>query len=308
MVKPVRRLAFIFIYIFLLSDFAVAYKNGTDYSHLFNDLHSLNNLQFKNLRDWDLKNLRFILIPGMFSSVFRKLGGFPVDYFDDYINFFEENCVDYELLSVNSQDGPDANEDLVKQTILSSDKPVIVISHSYGGLYGLNALVKNETLWGSIHGFIAIQSPFSGTKIADIVYHNNFLKYLATYVLNFFGGSENGLIEITKKRSMERMYNWHERLAKLSKNTPVIFVTSKIKKNMFHNLLWGVDEDTDGLIESESALIYGDNLHRATINNWHHLDTVGFSYDRWLFGTKQKNRRFFLNSMLSAISMINNNK
>ena len=94
---------------------------------------------------------------------------------------------------------------------------------------------------------------------------------------------------------------WADAMEQLAERFPMIFVTSRIQKTRLHQFIWQGAEETDGLIESRSAFWPSEQVHWAMLDGWHHVDTVGFTYDRWLLGDKQKNRKFFLSTTLSAL-------
>ena len=198
--KKIKSLTVLFWFLgFSQNGTSQPYANGTDISCIFlreKETPPLDRRHFE-LRD----HYHFLLIPGMFSSVFKNFWDFPIPYFDDYVEFFKEMEADYTVIPVNSQDGPENNRSLIVETILSIEKPVIIISHSYGGLYGLNALIKNKQLRSQVRGFVAVQTPLGGSKIAKPFITRRILKTLATSVLHFLGAVRK---DCTKSHKVEQ--------------------------------------------------------------------------------------------------------
>jgi len=63
------------------------------------------------------------------------------------------------------------NAAAILEFLRSTDKQIIIVSHSKGGLDTLDALLDAPELWGdTVVGWVALQAPFYGSPVADPAY------------------------------------------------------------------------------------------------------------------------------------------
>ena len=79
---------------------------------------------------------------------------------------------------------------MISAAVEASPLPVIIIGHSKGGLDTLEALITNRALLKKVRGVVTIQTPFSGTPVADYMSSQNVLRKIAIKLLYKLGGAE----------------------------------------------------------------------------------------------------------------------
>ena len=161
-------------------------------------------------------------------------------YFDDQMHWLEENEIDYERVAIESEASPEFNATIIATSIQKSEKPVLLITHSKGGIDSLEALLRNDDLAKKVKGWIPIQAPFFGSPVADWVIERSNLSTLAFHLLEQLGGTEESLQSLKTDIRIEYLKQNKEKIINLIKTIKIISFTS-----------WKEDEgwDWDTLLE-----------------------------------------------------------
>ena len=123
-----------------------------------------------------LKNVEIALIPGIMSETFINsdprstidLSIFTKDYFGSHLRYLKHLGIPVRRLLGSSASVDDTRKE-VDIFLRSTERPVIFIAHSLGGMALLDHLLVNEDLWPRIQGIIFLQSPFTGAPVATVV-------------------------------------------------------------------------------------------------------------------------------------------
>lgn len=176
-----------------------------------------------------LKNVKVLLVPGLATDLTEKAGeitgyldltrekGFLAPFYQQKI-WLKSRGVDFEVVNINRVGGCQENAKVISKAIEDSDKPVVLITQSKGGVDALHALVKNKKLHSKVVRWLAYQPPVLGTPLADLVNEYKLLSLptdglinllegtpftykdmTTTYRENYFQLYENDILEITKK-------------------------------------------------------------------------------------------------------------
>lgn len=194
-------------------------------------------------------------------------------YFNDQMKVLKELGVEYSMVDIDSVMTPTHNAAKVAAEIRGSERPVIIISHSDGGMYALQALIENPALAPKVRGFISLQTPFLGSPVADYVLRNKALAAVMSKTLGYFGGSLESLASLSQP----------ERAAFLGRNSGNIRrIVSSVKIISFATLkpdlpgkidtLLGIPRDAmlesgidnDGLVPTHSAILPGSDFVRLS--------------------------------------------
>lgn len=123
-----------------------------------------------------LKNTEIALIPGIMSETFIDsdersridLSIFTKDYFGTHLRYLKEIGIPVRRLLGSSASVEDTRKE-VDTFLRTSQRPVIFITHSLGGMALLDHLLMNEDQWSRVQGIIFLQSPFTGAPVATVV-------------------------------------------------------------------------------------------------------------------------------------------
>src|SRR5690606_394886 len=167
-------------------DFETYEPQGVDRTSLYQDYMLDNN-------DHDienkLKNYHIILVKGIMANYVDALGNLILkkfgqyQYFDEQMKWFKDAHISYSVAKIDSEDSSLKNSIVVEKAILSAQKPVILLTHSKGGIDTLVALLRNSQLMSRIRGILMLQTPMLGTPVADYIHSTQPWKQIAYIIL-----------------------------------------------------------------------------------------------------------------------------
>ncbi|MDB5038972.1 MAG: hypothetical protein JWQ35_2500 [Bacteriovoracaceae bacterium] len=149
------------------------------------------------------KNYKVLLVPGFLSNEIRDLKVVPHsgkvgDYFDDQMKWLKSQEIDHLLVEINSEETNEFNAKLIRKEIENSDRPVIIISHSKGGLDTLEALLfGDEAIRTKVKAWVPLNSPFQGTPLADAFLKNQIVRYMVEKTVEALGGKIGSVQSMT---------------------------------------------------------------------------------------------------------------
>lgn len=179
------------------------------------------------------RNYDFYLVPGILSETFilndqRSKLDFSIltnDYFSSHLKFLKNNGLKVERLNSSSYSVAEIRENIRKALRPDSNK-AFFITHSLGGLALLEELVSNEGIEARVGGIIFIQSPFSGSPVAE-----TFLKYpylmdkWVKPILPFLNTSEETIKYLRTDLREKFMKEHNNRIEQVLRTIPVITVS-----------------------------------------------------------------------------------
>ncbi len=219
-----------------------------------------------------LKDYKVIFVPGFLSDFDPATIHIPgvtfqhKIYFDEQLAWLKRLGVETSRLSMKSEDSVAQNAPAVEAAIRSSDKPVILIAHSKGGLDTLEALLSDRALLSKVRGLITLQSPFSGTPVADYVVAHTTLDDIAVDLLLKLGGNKESMINMTTDNRVPYMEANSAGVAAVEAAVPVLSVATwkdpvpgkfDTKLKPVRDFLLRRGLRNDGLVPVSSALLPG---------------------------------------------------
>ncbi len=220
----------------------------------------------------ELRKCKVLLVRGFMTGGYVKpiiILGKKVEvggYFRDQMRALEELGVEFTLVDVDSVMPPAHNAKKVAAEIAASAKPVILISHSDGGMYVLQALVENKKLLPQVRAFIPLQAPFLGSPVADYVKRHAPLLASMTKLLSHFGGTVDSLNSLgTVERDQYQRDNTAA-IREIISGVKVISVAACKDEEkdrldtlleLPRDLLLGMGLASDGLVPVQSAILPG---------------------------------------------------
>ncbi|HOX22434.1 MAG TPA: hypothetical protein PLL10_03140, partial [Elusimicrobiales bacterium] len=126
----------------------------------------------------NLRRFKVLLVPGFLGNVsgngtplvHLNIPGMKVNtMFADQQRWLAENGVETELVPVDTEASPAANAKVIAGAIRASQKRVILLARSKGGIDSLYALVRYPDLSGNVAAFISVETPYLGSPVADAV-------------------------------------------------------------------------------------------------------------------------------------------
>lgn len=204
-----------------------------------------------------------------------------VSYFKDQKQWLENAGVEFDLVGIQSGGTLDFNASQVAESISNSTKPVVLIGHSQGGLSVLHALVKNPGLIPKVKGAIAIQSPFSGTPIVDVMNSILPINFPTKLIIELVGGTPASLMEFSPKQRFIYNRDHAAEIKNIVSKVPFYCFGSFIDEKWFHvetafeiprNIMLMLGLKNDGLVPFDSAILEGSKY--VELPQMDHLDPV----------------------------------
>ena len=223
---------------------------------------------------------RYLLVPGISWDALH-------DYFGPNVRRLRERGLDARLVETDPLGTTAENAEAVRREIAASDKPVVLIGHSKGGLDALKALALHPELQSKVAKLIAIQSPYRGSAIADLLLSQRSL-YAATLAYTRMINPRRllSLLPFFRSGSVAELTPAGRREANaaappLRRGLKVYSVASRIDDDTAVNFLLLAastalkklsGRPNDGLVAPEDAVLPGSRY--ALLEHVGHFDTV----------------------------------
>lgn len=239
----------------------------------------------------ELKKYKVLLVPGVLAESFDSQSGNQIkvgfifeDAFREQKKLLTDNKIDFTFVSIDTESPPEVNSLVLINEIEKSEKPVLIYSHSKGGLDTLEALRLRPALIAKVHGWVSVQSPFWGSEVASLMYDNQFLRQSGKSLFEWMGGSAKGMesLTITERSLYMNSPEIKETIKKLGSK----FINyASFKPNafgvdtpleIFRNITQDIAGNNDGVVSLKSALMkeHGMNVNYVIEKNVDHLMTM----------------------------------
>ncbi|MBE9605546.1 hypothetical protein IAI18_11760 [Acetobacteraceae bacterium H6797] len=236
-----------------------------------------------------LAGRRFLLAPGLAGELYRAMRRLGVDYMHSQAEWLKAQGAAVEIMPCQSGAAICVNADAIEAALCEA--PATIIAHSKGGLETLEALLRPAAA-ARCEGFIAFQSPFGGSPIADLLIARPPLHGAARRLGQWLGiGDGAGLIDLTCASRAAWMADHAEGIAALVASVPVVTVASILPEERrgpdrrYRPLAAWIERHghgpNDGLVTVESALIPGARYwiaeagHRGLVASGEGRDPIG---------------------------------
>jgi len=210
---------------------------------------------------------RVLLAYGLLGEVAASLHRFGVDYMNSLQAWLATQGADAAVVRLPTAAPVAANATRLAAALLADPRPAIIIAHSKGGLEALDALMAREAQ-ARCTGFVALQSPFYGSPVADGIIAARPLAAAAGVLARVLRvGSDKGLRDLTTEARQAWMESHGSSIAALMRRVPTVCVATELTgpvrgRERFHLAAsrWLLKQGTgpnDGLVPVRSALLPG---------------------------------------------------
>ena len=171
---------------------------------------------------------RILLVHGLMGEVMAALRPIGIDYMQGLAAWLREAGADADVVRLPTGEPVIGNALALRATIAAEPRPPLVIAHSKGGLEALAALM-DPRIAERCTGFIALQSPFFGSPIADVVTANPALDATAISLARLLRiGSGAGIRDLTTTRRTAWMTTHAEAITALVNQLPILCVATTV--------------------------------------------------------------------------------
>lgn len=172
-----------------------------------------------------LAGMRVLLCAGLFGEVIQ---GLRLDYMATQFTWLRGLCPGTTRVPLPTAAPVAANAARIAAMVLAEPSPVLLLAHSKGGLEALSALLMPGVA-ARCRGFIALQSPFHGSPVADLALAFGPLRDVADRALRLARlGDGEGLADLTCAIRRPWMAERAEAIAGLTARLPVASLSTRL--------------------------------------------------------------------------------
>ncbi len=242
-----------------------------------------------------LGECRILLCYGLLGEVMARLRPVGLDYMGAQADWLRTLGLPVQVVALPTAAPVARNAARLAETLAEGDRPALLIAHSKGGLEALAALLSTPAE-SYCRGFVAIQSPFFGSPVADAICAQAALHRAAHHTLRALGiGDGEALRDLTTAARTAWMATHAGAIAALVRRVPVVSVASDLGASLdLHDRAYlplsrwmrarGAGPN-DGLVPVESARLPGARQvllsggHRSLVAEGGNRDPIGVLRD-----------------------------
>lgn len=177
-----------------------------------------------------LAGRRVLLAYGLAGEAISRLAPIGFDYMGTQLAWLRASGAEAEVVTLPTAAPVEENATLLAGALLARREPVLLLAHSKGGLESLAALLRPGVA-GHCAGFLAIQSPFLGSVLADAVLRSRPLHGAARQLARLLGaGTGAGLVDLTTPVRAAWMSSHAGAIAGLTASLPVLTIGSQVTR------------------------------------------------------------------------------
>jgi hypothetical protein len=210
---------------------------------------------------------RVLLCFGLFGEVMDGLRAIGVDYMAGQRDWLRRIGADAARVPLQTAAPVADNAHRIAEAVLAAPSPALIVAHSKGGLEALAALLRPEVA-ARCRGFLALQSPFRGSPVADAALGFGPLSRLAHHALRIARiGDGQGLRDLTCAVRAEWMSEHDPAVANLAARLPVASIATVLpedcrwRERAYQPLARWMDRQgagpSDGLVPLASTILPG---------------------------------------------------
>ncbi len=215
-----------------------------------------------------LEGQRVLLVYGLMGDLVAVFRPFGLEYMHPLADWLRGQGASPSVVKLRTAESVSANAARLRAEILADPAPALVIAHSKGGLEALAALL-DPAAQARCTGFLAMQSPFYGSPVADVVIGAKPLEAAAGGLARLLRiGSEQGVRDLTTTARRAWMAAAEAPIRRLLAALPVACLATALEDGQAHGrerlhlaaAHWMESRGygpNDGLVPVDSALIPG---------------------------------------------------
>jgi hypothetical protein len=218
-----------------------------------------------------LRGYHFIFVPGFMAKALESIqawsgGNQKLGTFREQMELLESHGVEYSFVETHTEQAVDQSIPLLKAAIHKAHKPIIFLTHSRGGLDLLATLLScTPEEIQKIAGWVAFQSPFHGTPIADLFIQYPLLTWIATESLERLGGTFDTVVAMSLTARKAYLEKFRAEISALVADIPTISVGTwkldapgiDMSLEISRDWMEQLGFSTDGMVPWQSAILPG---------------------------------------------------
>lgn len=176
---------------------------------------------------------RILFVPALLSGIALKASRLRlVEYLTHQVRQLKEEGFDAEIAEIDTGAPVVANGALLARILAEHHCPTWIVTHSKGGLDTLEALVAHPEVRRFVDGWIAVQAPFQGSPIADVVCTTPKARRIGGAALKLLGADSEAIFDLTTLRRARYLDDHAGEIARLLGDVPVMCVGTATSKGL----------------------------------------------------------------------------
>jgi len=239
-----------------------------------------------------LAGKRVLIVFGLIGERLAAMRRIGVDYMTTQVGWLKHEVgAEVAVIRLPTSAAIADNAERIVAALRRDERPAVVVAHSKGGLETLAALMDHGAA-RRCSAFIAIQSPFFGSPVADFLVAAAPLRATVTSSLRLLRtGSGAGLRDLTMATRRAWMERHAAQIAGLLESIPIVCCATQVTDTTigpdrrYRTLARWIERQgfgpNDGMVPVSSALVPGARHlvlgggHRGTVSRGRGRDPVG---------------------------------
>lgn len=196
------------------------------------------------------------------------------------MELLDEHKIPYKRIIVESEAPVKENARFIKSKLDKIKGPLLIISHSKGGLEFLEVLINHPEVKNRVVGWVTMQSPFRGSVLADYFIDGTVTKTLIGWAFYLLGGDISGMQSVGTAERKKYMSEHREEVMKVLGDVNflqfITFIDAQDGRESLlessRNYIYNRVGRNDGMVDIQSALFKDEQY--IIVNDVDHLITV----------------------------------
>ena len=184
----------------------------------------------------------------------------------------EELGLTFTIAAIDTDNSVEVNAEVIKGHIEAAQKPLVILGHSKGGVDTAACLALNPHLYPKVRAFVAMQSPYAGTHISDIIESQEFMLQMAKQVVEeMFKVGNYELVVFVLFHLFEGQYQRHFGLEILFEKGFLAQPSTRLQEGGHHLLCYDSEFWAHASYhQSIEADLQGGQRRSCPLLGWHH--------------------------------------
>jgi hypothetical protein len=211
---------------------------------------------------------RILFVPALFSGIALQASRLKlVDYLTEQVRQLRHEGFEADIAEIDTTARIADNADRLAGLLESDHRPTWIVTHSKGGLDFLHTLIAHPEVARFVDGWIAFQSPFMGSPVADVACRSVRARKLSGSALKLIGRDLDLIDDLRTDMRAQYIDEHAAKVATIVRDIPVVCVPTSVGGNPLRSpwrpdwpsVRWmdGLELENDGLVPVNSAVLPG---------------------------------------------------
>lgn len=223
-----------------------------------------------------IRAARILFVPAVLSGIALKASRLRlVEYLTHQVRQLKDEGFEAEIAEIDTGATVSANGARLAEILAQHHCPTWIVTHSKGGLDTLEALVAHPDVRRFVDGWVAFQTPFQGSPVADVACTASKARRISATAFKLLGADPAAICDLTTGERARYLVAHAGAISELVANVPVMCVGTAAGKGLLPSwptVKWMEDRGlrNDGLVPVTSTILPG--AHYVLLEGMGHGD------------------------------------